>query len=363
MPLSTEEQVRWWGAGVIAFLVAMYFLGSILMPYILGAAIAYFLDPIADRFEKIGASRALATVLTILGAFLVFLFVAFLFVPFLAQQTRALVESIPAGVEAFRTFLAANLPENAFAEGSPLRDALTSARERLESVGLALLNSVLTSSLAVFDFVLVLIVTPVVAFYLLLDWDRMIARIDSWLPLDHRDTIRDLAREVDNTLNSFLRGQLTVMAFLGGYYAIGMMLVGLNFALFIGLFAGLISFIPYVGTAVGAILAVGIALYQFWGDWIWIGAVVAVFASGQFIEGNILTPKLVGDSVGLHPVTLMFALSAFGLLFGFAGLLIAVPVAASIGVLVRFALRQYLQGRLYKGQTGRARDEADAADI
>jgi predicted PurR-regulated permease PerM len=202
-----------------------------------------------------------------------------------------------------------------------------------------------------------MVITPVVAFYILLDWDRMIAKVDAWIPRDHVATVRQIASEIDQAIAGFIRGQGSLCIILGIYYGVGLSLVGLNFGLLIGLFAGMISFIPYVGSLVGLFLAVSIAIVQFWPDYLWVCLVLAVFFTGQFLEGNVLQPKLVGSSVGLHPVWLMFALFAFGALFGFVGLLIAVPAAAACGVLVRFALSRYLQSDLYYGRsaTGPAR--------
>ena len=185
--------------------------------------------------------------------------------------------------------------------------------------------------------------TPVVAFYMLLDWDRMVAKVDSWVPRDYVDTVRQIATDINASTAGFVRGQGTLCLVLGCMYAIGLTLTGLNFGILIGFFAGLISFIPYVGSLVGLVLAVGVAFVQFWPDWLMVVAVAVVFFIGQFIEGNILQPRLVGKSVGLHPVWLMFALFAFGALFGFVGLLIAVPASAAIAVLVRFAISRYLE--------------------
>lgn len=210
--------------------------------------------------------------------------------------------------------------------------------------------------------VLMVITPPVVAFYLLLDWDRMVAQIDKLLPRDHAPTIRRIAADIDATLSSFIRGgQGTVCLILGTYYAVALMVIGLQFGLIVGFIAGLITFIPYIGALVGGgALAIGLGgLFQFWGgDWWTLAGVAAIFFAGQFLEGNILTPKLVGSSVGLHPVWLLFALSAFGALFGFVGMLVAVPVAASLGVIARFGVGQYQQGRLYTGIAGKG----EAAD-
>jgi predicted PurR-regulated permease PerM len=181
------------------------------------------------------------------------------------------------------------------------------------------------------------------------DWDHMVAKVDGWLPRDHHATIRSLAREIDAAMAGFIRGQGTVCFLLGVFYAVALSFAGLNFGLLIGLGAGLLSFIPYVGSIIGGVLAIGMALIQFWPDWVQVLIIIGIFGLGQFIEGNFLSPNLVGNRIGLHPVWLMFALFAFGYLFGVVGLLLAVPLAAAVGVLTRFALQQYLKSPLYLG--------------
>ena len=215
----------------------------------------------------------------------------------------------------------------------------------------ALLTQIWNSGKSLIDVVSLLVVTPVVAFYLLLDWDRMVAKVDSWVPRQHLGSVRQIARDMDKSIAGFIRGQGSLCIILGVYYAVGLSLIGLNFGLLIGLFVGAISFITYIGSMVGLVLALGVAVVQFWPEYTPIIMTLVVFFTGQFIEGNILQPKLVGSSVGLHPVWLMFALFAFGLLFGFVGLLVAVPAAAAVGVLVRFALTRYLESDLYHGQS------------
>jgi len=198
-----------------------------------------------------------------------------------------------------------------------------------------------------------LVIVPVVSVYMLLDWDRMIAKIDDLLPREHAPVIRRLASEIDHTLAAFIRGMGTVSLILGTYYAVALMLVGLQFGLVVGFIAGLVTFIPYLGALIGGALAIGLALFQFWGDWGSIGLVALIFVAGQVAEGNFLTPKLVGSSVGLHPVWLLLALSVFGALFGFVGMLVAVPVAAALGVLARFGVEQYKASQIYQGpETG-----------
>jgi predicted PurR-regulated permease PerM len=195
-----------------------------------------------------------------------------------------------------------------------------------------------------------IVVTPVVAFYLIYDWHTMNRVVDGWIPVHQRETVRGLAREIDAAIAGFVRGQSAVCAILGTFYAIALSLAGLNFGLLLGLISGVITFIPYVGSMTGLILALGVAVAQFWPDYTWIVLILGIFLVGQFLEGNVLAPNLVGQSVGLHPVWLIFALLAFGYLFGFVGLLVAVPLAATIGVLARFALRRYLESSFYTGE-------------
>ena len=196
------------------------------------------------------------------------------------------------------------------------------------------------------------VVTPVVAFYLIYDWHRMIASVDGSVPPRNRETVRRLAREIDAAIAGFVRGQTAVCLVLGSFYAVALTLTGLNFGLLIGLISGVITFIPYVGSMTGLTLALGVAVAQFWPEWTWIVTVLAIFLFGQFVEGNVLAPKLVGENVGLHPVWIIFALLAFGYLFGFVGLLVAVPLAATINILIRFALQRYRESALYTGGTG-----------
>lgn len=226
-----------------------------------------------------------------------------------------------------------------------------------------MLQTALGSAMSLFNVLMLVVLVPVITFYLLMDWDHMVARIDALLPRDHAPVIRQLASDIDKTLASFIRGQGTVCLILGIFYAVALMLVGLNFGLVAGAIAGALTFIPYVGALVGGALSIGLALFQFWGEWYWIAAVAGIFAIGQFFEGNILTPNLVGSSIGLHPVWLIFALTAFGTLFGFVGMLVAVPVAAAIGVLARFAIDRYQGSRLYRGLSDPApRPESQAPE-
>jgi predicted PurR-regulated permease PerM len=348
MALAAKDQIRYWGIAAVVFLLLLWVLGNVLLPFIVGGAIAYFLDPVADRLERLGLSRVAATTLISLVALLIMILMVLAVIPTLVNQATALVNAAPDIAKRLQGFLLERFPD--------LADSTSTTRQTLAEIGAAiqarggqLAQGVLSGALGVISVVVFIVVVPVVAFYLLLDWDRMIERVDSMLPLDHAPTIRRLAREIDAVLAGFVRGQVSVCLVLGTYYAVALMLAGLQFGLVVGAIAGAITFIPYVGAIVGGVLAVGLALFQFWGDWVQIGIVAAIFAAGQFIEGNILTPRLVGKSVGLHPVWLLLALSAFGSLFGFVGMLVAVPVAAAIGVLTRFGIEQYRASLLYRG--------------
>ncbi|OQM73240.1 AI-2E family transporter [Manganibacter manganicus] len=342
-----------WLAGALILALFLYIFSDILLPFVAGMVLAYFLDPVADRLQRLGLSRVMATVV-ILIAFIVILVLAFvILVPVLATQLADFVGKLPEYLTRLQTLITSFDPkwlESRFGvDASSLRDGLNSLLTSGFSFLTTVFTSIWTSGVALVSVVSLFVVTPVVAFYMLLDWDRMVATVDSWVPRDNVETVRALATDINTATAGFVRGQGTLCLILGSMYAIGLTLTGLNFGILIGLFAGLISFIPYVGSLTGLVLAVGVAFVQFWPDWMMVVAVAAVFFIGQFIEGNILSPKLVGKSVGLHPVWLMFALFAFGALFGFVGLLIAVPAAAAIAVLVRFAIARYLESPLYRG--------------
>jgi predicted PurR-regulated permease PerM len=358
MALPVKEQLKYWGIAAAVFLVVLYFVGDVLLPFLLGGAIAYFLDPVADRLERMGLSRSLATAVITFGAVLIFVLLALLVIPALVNQAISLVNIAPQLFREFTGFLTERFPA-LLDEGSTLRSSLNSVGTTIQERGGQLLETALASFASIINLIVLFVIVPVVAIYLLLDWDRMVATIDRLLPRDHAPTIRKLARDIDSTLSSFVRGMGTVCLILGTYYAIALMVVGLQFGLVVGFVAGVVTFIPYLGALLGGALAIGLALFQFWGDWVSIGMVAGVFVLGQVIEGNILTPKLVGGSVGLHPVWLILALSAFGTLFGFVGMLVAVPLAAALGVLARFGLEQYKQSLLYQGIGRGASDTLD----
>lgn len=351
--MTLQRQLGFWLLALLVVIGLLWLFQDILLPFIAGFVLAYFLDPIADWFEARGLPRWAATLLILILAIAGLVIVVVVVAPVITQQAMRLAEDLPTLLKS----LVARIDE---ITPNSIKDLLArSTGQTNSSIGdlagratgwfLSLAQSLWSGGLALVNVVSLLVVTPIVAFYLLLDWDKLVARVDSWVPRDHVEEVRAIARDINTALAGFIRGQGTVCLALGAFYALGLSLAGLKFGLAIGFGAGLLSFIPYVGAITGGVLAIGVALVQFWPDYASVLLVVGVFALGQFLEGNILSPKLVGGSIGLHPVWLMFALFAFGYLFGFVGLLLAVPLAAVAGVLVRYALKQYLGSRLYRG--------------
>jgi len=348
MALPARQQVQIWGAAAAVFLVVFWFLGNTLLPFLIGGAIAYLLDPLADRLEARGLSRAASTAIIASIFAIVAAGALLLVVPLMIRQLIDLIQTAPDLTASLRGYIETRFPTI----GQQINDLhanVPGLGETIRDKGAALLNGLVSSAMSLVNLLALVFIVPIVTVYLLLDWDRMVAAIDDLLPRDHAPVIRRLAGQMDRTLAGFVRGQGTVCLIQGTFYAVALMLAGLKFGLVVGAFAGLVSFIPFVGALMGGILAIGLALFQFWGDWVQIALIAAIFFAGQIVEGNILTPKLVGSSVGLHPVWLLLSLSVFGAIFGFAGLLVAVPVSAMIGVLVRFAIEEYRAGRLYLG--------------
>jgi predicted PurR-regulated permease PerM len=349
-----KRQVIFWATVLLVFVAFLYIFSSILLPFIAGMTIAYFLDPVADRLERLGLSRLMATIVILVAFVIVFALALMILIPVLITQFNDFAQRLPGYITLLQQFITdyqdSVLPGWIKSQLGTIKNNFSTILSEGMGFLTGLFAQIWNSGKAIVDVISLLVITPVVAFYILLDWDRMVAKVDQWVPRDYVYDVRQIAREMDQAIAGFIRGQGSLCLILGIYYAVGLSIVGLNFGLLIGLFAGMISFIPYVGSMVGLVLAIGVAIVQFWPDYVWIVAVLAVFFSGQFLEGNILQPKLVGSSVGLHPVWLMFALFAFGALFGFVGLLIAVPAAAAVGVLVRFALSRYLQSDLYYGR-------------
>jgi predicted PurR-regulated permease PerM len=363
--LTLQRKLGFWFLIAIAFVAFVFVLRDVLLPFVAGLALAYLLNPLIRRLEAIGLSRLLATLLILILFLAAFVAVLILALPLIGSQLVLLVERLPGVIARLQQLIAEQSGPllDRFGGQSVLADLQRSLGDVLKQAAAwiaTVLGSLWSGGQAVLGVFSLLVLTPIIAFYLMLDWEKMIAAIDGWLPRDQRETIRQLLREMDQAISGFLRGQTLVCLILGLFYATALGFMGLNFGVLIGLTAGFLSFIPYVGSLTGLVLSVGMAIAQFWPEWTMVLLTLGIFALGQFVEGNVLSPKLVGEAVGLHPVWLMFALLAFGSLFGFVGLLLAVPLAAAVGVLARFGLQQYLDSPFHKG-LGVATAEAGAA--
>ena len=356
--MSTQLQIRAWGIAALGLIAMLWLLGDVLLPFVTGAAIAYFLNPPVIRLVKAGLPRALAVSLLMVAAIGAVVMAGLLIIPAVIAQAVQFTEAAPDLLRQLQETLGRRFPEFDGGEAA-LQSSLATLGETIRDRGAALAQGLWRSVSGLVSLLIFLVITPVVAFYLLLDWPRVLRGADDLLPRPHAPVIRELAADIDRSIAGFVRGQVTVCLILAAYYALALGLVGLQFGLAIGVTAGLISFIPYIGAIIGGVLAIGVALWQFWGEPGLILAVLAIFAVGQVLEGNVLVPRIVGNSVRLHPVWLLLAVSAFGMLFGFTGMLVAVPLAASVGVLVRFGLEQYQASGLYGDSPPPGKDRPD----
>lgn len=349
--MTLRRPVAFWVAALAIIIGLVWLLHEVLLPFVAGMVLAYLLDPLANKIERLGVSRVLATfiIIGLFGFLLVFLFI--LIAPILLGQLAAFVEALPDF--ALRVHAIVSDPNRTWITklvGSSLgEDDIADLLKQLTGGFQAFLHSLLAGGQALISMFWLMVITPVVAFYMICDWPRILATVDGWLPRAYADTIRLLAREIDAAIAGFIRGQTGICLIIASLYAVGLSMIGLKYGLLIGTVTGFLSFIPYVGSLSGFLLAVGVAFAQFWPDALPILSVIGVCIVCQFLEDYVLAPTLVGSIIGLHPVWLMFSLFAFGSVFGFVGLLLAVPLAAAIGVLVRFALKQYLASSLYSG--------------
>lgn len=350
--MTRERRTLIWLGLALFLCLVVWLLRSILLPFVLGMAIAYFLDPLADRLERRGVPRSIAAVLMLISFFGIAILLLLLILPTVVEQVTALAQALPVyfstAIESVRPMARRVMKQINTGSASDLSQPLALAQSAAGFVG-QLLNAALERGLALANSLVLLALTPLVAFYLLRDWDTMVDVVDGWLPLDQAETIRDQLREMDAVLAGFARGTALVCLFLGAFYGISLSLIGLNFGLTIGLIAGMVSFIPYFGAFFGLVTSVGVALFQFWPDYVLIALTAGIFFAGQLLYDYVLTPRLVGDRVNLHPLWVMFGLFAGGVLFGFVGLLLAVPLCAMIGVLTRFAVVKYKESELYLG--------------
>lgn len=354
--VGPSQSWLFWTAMFLLVSGGLYLLQTVLLPFVAGAAIAYFLDPIADWLERHGFSRVMATVLITSLFLVVIIGILLLLLPALQAEIIGFINRVPVYAQAISERLkpvlmhvATILPES---QVQQLTDGASGMVGNAFGWVFGVLRRLLSGGFALVNMLSLLVISPVVAFYLLRDWDKMVAHIADLLPRRHAQTIQSLAQEADVVVAGFVRGQAIVCVVLGTFYAVGLSLVGLDLGLVVGLGAGLISFIPYVGTILGFLVSIGLAFAQF-SEATLISLTAGIFILGQFLEGNFLSPWLVGNRVGLHPVWMIFSLLAGGTLFGFVGILLAIPVAAVLGVLVRFFLGRYQNSVLYRGSSSR----------
>lgn len=351
--MQIERHVLFWflAAAILAF--ALKTLAPVLLPFVIGLAIAYFLNPIVDKLTSFGLPRLLGTVLLLLASAAAVMAALVFLIPILAEQTQQLVAALPAEAARFKTLaetfareqLGPRFPE---AEAA-LNRGMAGFTDSLPGLVTSLAQSLWSHGMAAFNFFTLMLVTPLVAFYALLDWPKIVAKVDSWMPLQNAGQIRQIAGDIDTRVSAFVRGQGIVCLVLAAFYAIALSALGLRYGLLVGLLTGLLSFIPFAGWALGLLSALALAVVQFWPDTFPILMVASVFLAGQALDAALLSPQIVGSKIGLHPVWLIFSLLVFSYLFGFLGLLVAVPVAAAIGVLVRFGLDRYLNSSVYHG--------------
>ena len=350
IPVGERRLVFW----VVILLVLgwlLYALSGFLAPFGAGLDVAYCFDPVADRLERAGFSRGISAGIVIVTFLALATAVVMLLYPLLQSQVMGLMARLPDVVDALRQQVAPLIKQlNAgltTSDAASLKGAAGKYASGVLTWAAGLLQSLWDGGLAFFNILSLIVITPLVAFYFLRDWDLLVGRFDELLPRSSAETIREQIKIIDDTIAAFVRGQGTVCLVLGIYYAVGLSLAGLDFGLLVGLGTGMLSFIPYLGASIGLTTGLAIALYQF-PDLMSVATVAIIFLAGQTAESYVLTPRLIGEKVGLHPVWIIFALLAGGALFGFTGVLLAVPVTAVIGVLVRFSISRYLDSSYYK---------------
>jgi predicted PurR-regulated permease PerM len=361
--MHVERQVLFWLSALILLILAALVLRAVLLPFVAGLVIAYALNPLADRLGALGLPRVWASAIVVVILILVLAAAVVFIAPIVVNQLKEFVDALPTELERLRGVIEASARERLGSRFIDFQVWLDSAVAELSrnwaSVVGFVAQSVWSQGRALVSFASLLLITPVVVFYLLVDWHPMLEKIDSWLPRDHAPTIRRLAQEINAAVSAFIRGQGLVCLILGTLYALGLTWADIPYGLVIGLGAGFLSFIPFVGFTLGLITASTMALIEYWPQTLPLLRVIAVFGIGQALDSSLLSPRIVGPKVGLHPVWLIFALFVFAYLFGFVGVLVAVPMAAAIAVLVRFALEVYLSSSIYKGRSAVASAELE----
>jgi predicted PurR-regulated permease PerM len=363
--MMIERQGFFWllVAAFVFFLVDQ--LRDVLLPFVVGMGFAYGLNPVADMLERKGMSRAAASILLV-GLLVVFVVLLVVFLgPVVIAQVSQFVDALPGELIRLRGLLEAwardNLAQTFPRAEQSIGQSINWVSENSGTVASWLAQSLWTQGGALLAIVSLVLIAPLVTFYLLLDWKRMLAEIDLALPREHADTLRSMGHDINAAVGAFVRGQGTVCLVLGIFYGLGLWLIGLDYGLLIGFATGMLAFVPFVGWIVGTITATTLAVIQFWPHWLPVLLVLGVFLAGQALDAGFLSPKIVGPKIGLHPVWLIFSLFAFSYLFGLVGTLVAVPMAAAVGVVVRYSLRAYRASSVYTGEAPTAIGKAGRA--
>ena len=350
-PPLAARQYLWIVGAVLVFAAALHWLGPILTPFLVGVILAYLGTPIVNRCSRAGIPRTLATLLAVVLIMSLVLGLLLVIFPLVQAEMTQLLKRLPAVADFFSARITPWLQQmtgRAIAfDVATLRDLLTQNTQHASEFGLRVLAGLRTSGLVLIGIIVNLALTPVVMFYLLRDGRGIVARLDELVPRRWEPAVRGMAKEIDHVLTEFLHGQMLVMISLATYYVIALSLVGLQFAVPIGIITGLLVFIPYVGFGVGLLLGIGAALLQ-WTGWPAFLLVMSVYGAGQLLENYVLLPVLVGHRIGLHPLMVIFALLAFGQLFGFAGVLLALPVSAVLLVALRRLRAVYMASPIYR---------------
>jgi predicted PurR-regulated permease PerM len=351
--MQLERHALFWTISALVFIYLVQLLAPVLLPFVVGLTLAYFFTPVVDLLARVGLPRWASAILLLALSVLVIVLALIFILPVIAQQVAQLLEAAPREIVRLKTFVADVARDHLGARYPQAEAGVDAALDSFSASIPGLLAGVATTlwnqSAAAFNFISLLLVTPLVFFYALIDWPKMVAKLDSLLPRDEADELRKVATEISERVSAFIRGQGAVCLILAIYYSVALSLAGLNYGLLIGLLTGFAAFIPVIGWWIGAIPAVTLAAVQFWPDVWYVAIIVAIMLIGEALESGVLAPNIIGSEVELHPIWVIFALLAFGYLFGFLGLLVAVPVSAAIGVLVRYGLRTYLASSIYRG--------------
>lgn len=351
--MTTLQQVLFWAAAFIIIISLIILFKAILLPFVLGAGIAYLLNPMVNKITSHGWKRRRVVLTILIGFITLFSILVAIISPILAKEIMSFVDHAPeighklwVLVKPHILWIQAKFGYEISAD--EIQDAMKDNVDKALQVSKNVISGITMGGIAIIDAAITILITPIVAYFLLKDWPRFIGQITGLLPIHYKSTIKTLANEIDIKIAGFMRGQITVCAILGMIYAVSLSIAGLNYGFLIGLGTGMLSIVPYVGSTIGLLTSLTVAFLQSDGDWGFVGIIAAIFAVGQFLEGNFITPRLMGQSVGLHPLWILFALMAGGSLLGILGMMLSVPVAAAIGVLIGFLIEQYKKSPYYK---------------